>query len=151
MARSADCAICALSIMTSKNMNKRVYIEDVIDRIAMFLRFHLQNTIFPSFDPVYKEISKSKDGYVGGMKKIRTYAHTVRDKNILTLYNRCSEMVTLMAELLQFQKLTDTTVLHLSTLGVGPFFVENISELQLNSLKLVTAVGFYLRIKRNPF
>ncbi len=42
----------------SKNMNKRVYIDDVIDKVAMFLRFQLQNTIYPSFDPVYKELSK---------------------------------------------------------------------------------------------
>jgi cohesin loading factor subunit SCC2 len=28
-----------------------------------------------------------------------------------------------------------------STLGVGPFFVENISEIQLNAMKLVTTVS----------
>jgi cohesin loading factor subunit SCC2 len=56
--RAAECALCAMYIMTSKNMNKRVYIDDVIDKVAMFLRFQLQNTIYPSFDPVYKELSK---------------------------------------------------------------------------------------------
>ena len=34
----------------------------------------LANTIYPSYDPIYKEISKSKTGYVGSMKKKRTYA-----------------------------------------------------------------------------
>ena len=33
-------------------------------------------------------------------------------------------------------------LLQMSTLSVAPFFVENISELQLNSLKLVTRVRF---------
>ncbi len=56
--RAAECALCAMNIMTSKNMNKRVYIDDVIDKVAMFVRYQLQNTIYPSFDPVYKEISK---------------------------------------------------------------------------------------------
>ena len=44
----------AMYIMTSKNMNKRVYIDDVIDKISLFVRFQLQNTIYPSYDPVYR-------------------------------------------------------------------------------------------------
>ena len=102
--------------------------------------FQLTNTIYPSYDPVYKEMSKSKTGYVGSMKKKRTYAHTVRDKNILALYNKVTEMVSLFGELVRIQLLTDTTVLHISTLGVAPFFVENVAELQLAALKLVTNV-----------
>ena len=42
--------------------------------IENFTRFQLANTIYPSYDPIYKEISKSKTGYVGSMKKKRTYA-----------------------------------------------------------------------------
>ena len=138
--RAADASITALNIMTSKKMSKRVYIDDVIDRIALFLRFQLANTIYPSYDPVYREISKSKTGYIGSMKKKRTYAHAVRDKNILSLYNKVTEMVSMLAELVKIQLLTDTTVLHISTLGVAPFFVEAIPELQLAALKLVTNV-----------
>eukprot|EP00092_Neocalanus_flemingeri_P006189 GFUD01006661.1.p1 GENE.GFUD01006661.1~~GFUD01006661.1.p1 ORF type:complete len:1172 (+),score=408.27 GFUD01006661.1:326-3841(+) len=138
--RAADCAICAMNIMTSTNMNKRVYLDDVIDRIAQFIRFQLQNTIYPSFDPVYKEISKNKDAYIGSMKKKRNYAPSVKDRKILNLYNRCHEIVSLMGELVHIQLLTDTTVLHLSTMGVAPFFVENIPELQLSALKMVTGV-----------
>ena len=110
--RAADCAVCAMHIMTSRNMNKRVFLDDVIDRVAQFVRFHLQNTIYPSFDPVYKvslllfvcfvlvviiclvqEMSKNKDGYIGSMKKKRTYAPSVKDKKILNIYNRCTELV----------------------------------------------------------
>jgi len=138
--RAADCAICAMNIMTSNNMNKRVYLDDVIDRIAQFIRFQLSKTIYPSFDPVYKELSKNKDAYIGSMKKKRNYAPTVRDKKIIHLYNRCHEIVSLMGELVHIQLLTDTTVLHLSTMGVAPFFVENIPELQLSALKMVTGV-----------
>ena len=138
--RAAEASVTVLNIMTSKKMSKRVYIDDVIDRVALFLRFQLSNTIYPSFDPVYREISKSKTGYVGSMKKKRTHAHAVRDKNILHLYNRVTEMVTMLAELVRIQLLTDTSILHISTLGVAPFFVEAIPELQLAALKLVTNV-----------
>ena len=91
--RAADCAVCAMHIMTSKRMNKRVYQEEVIDRISQFVRFQLQNTIYPSFDPVYKEMSKNKDGYIGSMKKKRTYAPSVKDRKILNIYNKCTELV----------------------------------------------------------
>ena len=40
----------------------------------LILCLQLANTIYPSYDPIYKEISKSKTGYVGSMKKKRTYA-----------------------------------------------------------------------------
>ena len=46
----------------------------------------------------------------------------------------------MMADLVKIQQLTDTSVLHISTLGVAPFFVESIPELQLAALKLVTNV-----------
>jgi len=138
--RAADCAVCAMHVMTSKNMKKRVFMDDVIDRIAQFVRFHLQNTVYPSFDPVYKEMSKNKDGYIGSMKKKRTYAPSVKDRKILNIYNKCTELVGMLADLLQILTLTDTTVLHLSTMGVAPFFVENIPELQLSSLRMVTGV-----------
>ena len=138
--RAAECAICAMNIMTSPSMSKRVYLDDVIDRIAVFVRFQLQKTIYPSFDPVYKEISKNKDAYIGSMKKKRNYAPTVRDRKILNLYNRCNEIVTLLGDLIHVQRLTDTTVLHLSSMGVAPFFVENIPEIQLSALKLTTGV-----------
>jgi cohesin loading factor subunit SCC2 len=59
---------------------------------------------------------------------------------MISLYTKIHEVVGLLAELLNVQVLTDTTVLHLSTLGVSPFFVENVSELQLSALKLVTGI-----------
>ena len=74
------------------------------------------------------------------MKKKRAHVKDVRDRNILGLYNKLHEAVGLIADLLSLQTLTDTTVLLLSTLGVAPFFVENVPELQLSSLRLVTQV-----------
>lgn len=57
---AADASLICLYIMTSPNMPKRVYIEEVIDRVALFIKFHLSNTIFPSFDSTYRLHSKKK-------------------------------------------------------------------------------------------
>lgn len=64
-----------------------------------------------------------------------------REKGIHDLYSKQHETVGLLAELLAGASLTDTTVLHASSAGVSPFFVENVSELQLSALKLVTTVS----------
>ena len=85
----------------------------------MFLRYQLANTIYPSYDPVYKEISKNKNAYVGSMKKKRSHGREVRDKNIIGLYSKCRELTDLLGDLVKLTLLTDTTVLHISTIGVS--------------------------------
>jgi cohesin loading factor subunit SCC2 len=79
---------------------------------------------------------------LGSGRKKRAHAKEVREKSILTLYNKLHELVSLLAELLNIQVLTDTAVLHASSMGVAPFFVESVSELQLSALKLVTTVSY---------
>ncbi|CAB3386176.1 Hypothetical predicted protein [Cloeon dipterum] len=135
--RGVDSSLSVLYILTSANMPKRVYLEDVIDRVVLFTKYQLSNTIFPSFDPVYRVTSK-KDGV--SAKKKRAHNKEVREKSILLLYNKLNEVVGLLSELLSIQVLTDTAVLNVSTLSVSPFFVEKVSELQLSSLKLVTTI-----------
>lgn len=78
------------------------------------------------------------------MRKKRAHTKEVREKSVLTLYNKLAEVVSLMAELLSIQTLTDTAVLHISSMGISPFFVEGVSELQLSALKLVTNVSTLL-------
>lgn len=139
--RAVDASLISLHIMTSHNMSKTVYLEDVIDRIVLFMKFQLQNTIYPSFDPVYKIDSKNKtENYNSSGRKKRGHTKEVREKSILQVYNKMHELVGLLAELLNIQVLTDTSVLHASTLGVAPFFVESVSDLQLSALKLVTII-----------
>jgi cohesin loading factor subunit SCC2 len=83
---------------------------------------------------------------LGSGRKKRAHAKEVREKSILTLYNKLHELVSLLAELLNIQVLTDTAVLHASSMGVAPFFVESVSELQLSALKLVTTVSCKLHM-----
>ncbi|XP_046684148.1 LOW QUALITY PROTEIN: nipped-B-like protein [Homalodisca vitripennis] len=137
--RAVDASLTTLYILTSPNMHKRVYLEDVIDRVVIFTKYQLLNTIFPSFDPVYRDI-KDKDGFVANVRKKRAHTKEVREKSVLSLYNKLAEVVALLAELLSIQTLTDTAVLHISSMGISPFFVEGVSELQLSALKLVTNI-----------
>ena len=61
---AVDAAMVALYIMTSKNMPKEVFIEDVIERLVMMAKVQLQNTIYPEFDPVYR-VDPSNRGKLG--------------------------------------------------------------------------------------
>ncbi|KAL3869511.1 hypothetical protein ACJMK2_042182, partial [Sinanodonta woodiana] len=140
VARSMDASLTAMYIMTAKDMPKQVYLEDVIERVIIFGKFQLQNTIYPEFDPVYRVDPKDKDGYSGSYRMKRARAGQVKHKSTVTLYNKLCDMVGNLAELIEIQELTDTVILQVSTLGVSTFFVENVSELQLSAMKLVTTI-----------
>ncbi|KAG2465755.1 NIPBL protein, partial [Polypterus senegalus] len=136
--KSADACLTALNIMTSPQMPKAVYIEDVIERVLQYTKFHLQNTLYPQYDPVYRI-----DPHGGGVltsKAKRAKCSTHKQRVIVMLYNKVCDIVSNMSELLEIQLLTDTTILQVSSMGITPFFVENVSELQLCAIKLVTAV-----------
>ncbi|KAL9822740.1 nipped-B-like protein [Geothlypis trichas] len=136
--KSADACLTAINIMTSPNMPKAVYIEDVIERVIQYTKFHLQNTLYPQYDPVYRV-----DPHGGGIlssKAKRAKCSTHKQRVIVMLYNKVCDIVSSLSELLEIQLLTDTTILQISSMGITPFFVENVSELQLCAIKLVTAV-----------
>ncbi|XP_051498360.1 nipped-B-like protein isoform X3 [Apus apus] len=136
--KSADACLTAVNIMTSPNMPKAVYIEDVIERVIQYTKFHLQNTLYPQYDPVYRV-----DPHGGGVlssKAKRAKCSTHKQRVIVMLYNKVCDIVSSLSELLEIQLLTDTTILQVSSMGITPFFVENVSELQLCAIKLVTAV-----------
>ncbi|XP_064624377.1 nipped-B-like protein isoform X2 [Lineus longissimus] len=138
--RSVDAALLSLYIMTSDNMPKQVFIEDVIEKICFLAKYQMTNSIFPEYDPVYRIDDHKKDIYHSSYKMKRARAHQVKHKSTITLYNKLTEMIGSLAELIDIQELTDTIILQASSLGVGPFFVENISELQLSAIKLVTTI-----------
>ncbi|XP_018423759.1 PREDICTED: nipped-B-like protein isoform X2 [Nanorana parkeri] len=136
--KSADSCLTAINIMTSPSMPKAVYIEDVIERVLQYTKFHLQNTLYPQYDPVYRV-----DPHGGGLmssKAKRAKCSTHKQRVIVMLYNKVCDIVASLSELLEIQLLTDTTILQVSSMGITPFFVENVSELQLCAIKQVTAV-----------
>lgn len=66
--RAVDASLTALYILTSPNMHKRVYLEDVIDRVVLFAKYQLHNTVYPSFDPVYRIDQKGKGNFLSASK-----------------------------------------------------------------------------------
>ncbi|MGH0162157.1 UNVERIFIED_CONTAM: hypothetical protein FKN15_049563 [Acipenser sinensis] len=135
--KSADACLTALNVMTSTHMPKAVYIEDVIERVLQYTKFHLQNTLYPQYDPVYRV---DHGGGLLSSKAKRAKCSTHKQRAIVMLYNKVCDIVSNMSELLEIQLLTDTTILQVSSMGITPFFVEGVSELQLCAIKLVTAV-----------
>ncbi|XP_043932364.1 nipped-B-like protein [Protopterus annectens] len=136
--KSADASLTAINIMTSPNMPKAVYIEDVIERMIQYTKFHLQNTLYPQYDPVYR-VDPHGGGVVSSKAK-RAKCSSHKQRVIVMLYNKVCDIVSNLSELLEIQLLTDTTILQISSMGITPFFVENVSELQLCAIRLVTAV-----------
>lgn len=139
--RSTDASLTVLYITTSPNMSTTLFLEDILERVVAFAKFQIQNTVYPVFDPVYRIDPRGKDSSGASIKQKRAHSsQRVRDKWVLQLYNKLHELVGLLAEVLDMQRLTDTLVLQISALGVGPFFVEGVSELQLHALRLVTTI-----------
>lgn len=100
-------------VMTTPGMPKAVFIEDVMDQTAQMLRFQLENTIYPEYDQVYKSnnMKKGKESNLSSSKQKRAHYKGTKNTTILQLYNRLVNLVSLWAQLLEVQPLTDTTVL----------------------------------------
>ncbi|XP_008422496.1 nipped-B-like protein B isoform X2 [Poecilia reticulata] len=136
--KSADACLTALNIMTSPHMPKAVYIEDVIERVLQFTKFHLQNTLYPQYDRSYRADRHGGASHTSKSKRPKSSAH--KQKVVVGLYNKVCDIISIISELLEIQLLTDTTILQVSNLGITPFFVENVNELQLCAISVVTAV-----------
>ena len=52
-----------------------------------------------------------EDGYQANMKMKRAKAHGAKNKNVLALYNKLTDLVDSLAELVDIQELTDTIIL----------------------------------------
>ena len=64
--RSADSALVILHIITAPNMPKKVYLEESVDQVLALTKFHLDNNVYPQFDPVYKAENKGKSRKIKG-------------------------------------------------------------------------------------
>ena len=60
MSSALDAGLVALYIMTSNEMPKEVFIEDVIETLVSMTKTQLQSVVFPEFDPVYRVDPKNK-------------------------------------------------------------------------------------------
>ncbi|CAB4014647.1 nipped-B B isoform X1, partial [Paramuricea clavata] len=143
--RSFDAALLVLHIMTAPHMPKKVYMEEIIELIVSLIRYNLQHNIFPEYDPLYKVEPDSKDSAMISTKAKRARSAN-KGKIFVELYNKICTAVSLLGDLMDIERLTDTIVLQISSVGTTPFFVENVSELQHSALKLVrTTFRKYLK------
>lgn len=148
--RAADCSIISLIIMTAPNISKELVIEDNIEQISAFCKLHLTETIFPHYDPIYKVDNQSKLASSSTKRKLvnqfgqtsssasSSSSNSFKTKNIQHFYNRMREILNLIGEIVCQIDMTDTIVITLSSLSVMCFFVENINDLQLETLKILT-------------
>ncbi len=154
--RAADCSIISLIIMTAPNISKELIIEDNIEQISAFSKLHLTETIFPHYDPIYKVDNQSKlassnsaasstkrkiinqFGQTNSTSSSASSSNSFKTKNIQHFYNRMREILNLIGEIVCQIDMTDTIVITLSSLSVMCFFVENINDLQLETLKILT-------------
>ncbi|XP_019855038.1 PREDICTED: nipped-B-like protein isoform X1 [Amphimedon queenslandica] len=139
--RSLDASLIILHITTSPRVSAEVQLEESIDQVISHTKYHLENNIYPEFDLVYRNDGKAGTGALAKQKRRYTSAASIMSNKVLmSVYNRMVEVMDTLAQLLGTQALTDMTVLKLSGLGIFPFFVENISSLQLSALKLVRTI-----------
>ena len=151
--KASDCSIVSLIIMTTPQMPKEIVIEDLIEQIAAFVKLQLTETIFPHYDACYKPVTvvaekappppsskrklNSQFAAVAGGGSAAAAAH--RHKQQMNyFYTRVREMLGLVAELVCQIDLTDTIVITLTSFSVMCFFVENINDLQLEAMKILT-------------
>ncbi|KAG5443974.1 Nipped-B-like protein B [Clonorchis sinensis] len=138
--RSVNAGLTALLLMTANDMPREVYVEDVIERTIQTVRFQLINCIYPEFDAAYRVENSAKENQ-SSIKSRRARERDVhKPRAIIQLYHKLVELVLNLAKLVKMQRLTDGLILALSSIGVSAFFVENVSELQLAALELVTAI-----------
>ncbi|XP_035909136.1 nipped-B protein isoform X2 [Anopheles stephensi] len=131
---AVEAALLVCCLYTSKNT--KFLQEDNIDAIIKFVQFQLRETIFPSYDPVYSVETKRKAGEGNKKKKAVSY----QQKGITMLYTKTVELSKQLVTMFESFHFVDTIVIHASSLGVEPFFVDNIETLQFVCLDLVTTI-----------
>ena len=144
--------------MTSPKISKELIVEDIIEQIATFAKVNLTDTIFPHYDPVYKTIKPDAKTNNTKRKLANQFGNSASDgkssnssnsggggllgkaKNMQNFYNSMREILSLIAELVCQIDLTDTIVITLTSVSVMCFFVENISDLQLIAMRILTNI-----------
>ena len=151
--KASDCSIISLTIMTSSKISKELIVEDIVEQIATFVKVNLTEIVFPHYDPVYKTQKPEVKPTNAKRKLANQFGNAGSSsssaagggllgklKNMQTFYNGMREILSLLAELVCQIDLTDTIVITLTSVTVMCFFVENISDLQLISLRILTNI-----------
>ncbi|XP_055327158.1 nipped-B-like protein A [Paramacrobiotus metropolitanus] len=138
--RGAEAVVSALNIITSPHLPREICNSEVVDACIRFAKHHAVHTVYPAFDPLYRYEAQSKDGFVAKVKQKRARSGQTKDETILRLYSRFEDIVILLADAVMLRAVEETPLFQLASLGISAFFVENIRDLQLKSLRLVAHI-----------
>ncbi|RDD46191.1 Nipped-B-like protein [Trichoplax sp. H2] len=138
IAASMEATVAVLHILTAKNMPKTLYADENIDSLIDIISYHQVNTLYPIFDPMYKDKSadnslKSDSNRLKGRGKVSS----PKNKLVNFIYRKTCEAVALLSELVQITTFTDTIIIQLSSIGISSFFVDNVKDLQRSALDLI--------------
>ncbi|KAH7696172.1 CBR-PQN-85 protein, partial [Aphelenchoides avenae] len=136
--RAADAACTSLLIMTSSKMPKQVLMEDTIERSVQLCKQYLQQIIYPASDVACKFAGKPRKSE--NQAKRRKLADDAFSPTTATLYGRMTDLLSCFAELMRSHALNETVVFQLASLATPPFFIDNIGEIQLQAIKLLSTV-----------
>ena len=158
--RAADASITSLFLMTAEKISKEVIMEDLVEQISLFAKLHLTTTIFPHYDSIYRsnhtdhlKPTNNSGSSSSNVKRTKLNFNSITSasgssstpgqkvfKYVQNFYNRLREILNLLGDLIQIIDLTDTIIITLSSMCIMCFFVDNISELQLEAMKILTNI-----------
>uniref|UniRef100_A0A8R1HHJ2 Nipped-B protein n=1 Tax=Caenorhabditis japonica TaxID=281687 RepID=A0A8R1HHJ2_CAEJA len=141
MRRAVDAAVIALNVMACHKMHKQVIIEDVIERSIGLARLILLHHIYPASDSVYKMVnSKRKDRGPEDARRRKKVGVCNRDKSAEYVYERITEMLSLLAILVKSDSVPDTAIHSIASISITPFFVANVGSLQTSAMLLAANI-----------
>lgn len=139
-----DCAVTALNIMTSSNMDSRVYLEECVEAIVTFVNTAL-TIITDTTSGNYCSSPKKSNKQHNDRKSSRKVLFSKQCLSKLTA--KCSEVLALVNDLLVCRTeatLNDSLLLMTSRAALTAFFLmdspTSSNELQLNALNVITAI-----------
>lgn len=139
-----DCSVTALNIMTSSNMDSRVYLEECVEAIITFVNSAL-TIITDTSTSNYCSSPKKSSKQLSDRKSSRKVLFS--KQNLSKLTAKCSEVLALVNDLLVCRTeatLNDSLLLMTSRAALTAFFLmdspTSSNELQLNALNVITAI-----------
>lgn len=108
----ANACEISLNIMTTDHMPKEILLEHVIEHTALFIKAQLSKTIFPEYDPLYRNDNHSKDPSL--TKQKRSKVTGTKCKQVQILYNKIVSLFQGVTDLMPLGKYPDTIILGVS-------------------------------------
>lgn len=160
----------ALLVMANNGMPKKLYNEEMIERILEFFKYQMMD-IMSASDPAYRALHRPSengnfedeveepDADFGSASKRRRTSKSVKVRK--SSVNRVSAFVNtvdqklciilgLLKDLLTIERLSDSCIFQLVKTSFSTFLVDNIQLLQLKALSLICGI-FYSYIQHRTY